>query len=283
MNLRKIIEKNSKSLKLLNFRSPYLDTELLLSKAMSISREELLINLDKKLTDKKQINEFNKLFKKRKKRMPIAYILGQKEFWKYRFYVNNSVLVPRPETETIVDNALKLIEPNQSKRILDIGTGSGCIIISIIKERPKCNGTAIDISSEALKVASTNAKIHHLSNKIKFININVDKFNSNKYDLIVSNPPYIKKLDLFRLEDDVRLYEPKMALDGGFDGFAEINKVIMSSSMLLKPNGSLIIEIDERQKKYVTKNLIKNGFFIYKICDDLSGKISTIISKRKLK
>ena len=107
MNLRKIIEKNSKSLKLLNFRSPYLDTELLLSKAMSISREELLINLDKKLTDKKQINEFNKLFKKRKKRMPIAYILGQKEFWKYRFYVNNSVLVPRPETELLI---LKLIK-----------------------------------------------------------------------------------------------------------------------------------------------------------------------------
>ena len=136
---------------------------------------------------------------------------------------------------------------------MDIGTGSGCIIISILKERPKCSATAIDISRKAIFVAKTNAKIHQLLNKINFININIDKFNSNNYDLIISNPPYINNVELNRLDDDIKFHEPKEALSGGYDGFRDIKKVIIKSKKLLKINGKLIIEIGHKQKTNLQK------------------------------
>ena len=126
----------------------------------------------------------------------------------------------------MIEESLKFIKYNKSKKILDIGTGSGCIVISLLKERPKCTATALDISKKAIKVAKTNAKLHHLGNKIEFINIDIDKYTSNKYDLIISNPPYIENVSLNRLDDDVKFYEPKLALSGGFDGFREIKKII---------------------------------------------------------
>ena len=168
-------------------------------------------------------------------------------------------------------------------KILDIGTGSGCLVISILNERRNCTASAIDISKEALKVAKINAKLHHLENKIKFFNIDIDKFNSNKYDIVISNPPYINKVDLNRLDEDVKLYEPRLALYGGITGFDEIKKIIKKSSKLLKYNGKLIIEIGDKQKDYTKKILLKNGYYINKICKDFSGKdrclVSTKISK----
>ena len=164
--------------------------------------------------------------------------------------------------------------------ILDIGTGSGCIIISILKERSKCRATAIDISNKALKNAKTNAKLHQLENKIKFINIDIDKFETSKYDLILSNPPYIKNVDYNRLDDDVRLFEPKLALSGGVDGFREIRKIIKKCSILLKDNGSLIIEIGDSQRNHSVEILKRNGFYVKKICKDLSGKDRCIISTK---
>ena len=169
----------------------------------------------------------------------------------------------------------------KSIKILDIGTGSGCIIVSLIKERPNVYATAIDLSKEALKVAKINAKLHHLENKIKFFNIDIDKFNSNKYDLIISNPPYINKVDLNRLDDDVRLYEPKLALYGGVTGFENIKKIIKNSYKLLKYNGKLIMEIGDKQKNFnVLKILKKNGFYINSICKDFSGKDRCLVSTK---
>ena len=210
----------------------------------------------------------------------MSYILGFKYFWKYKFYINKSVLIPRPETEQLIEQSLKYIPVEKSLKILDIGTGSGCLIISILKERPKCVATAIDLSNDALKVAKMNAKLHHLQNKIKFFNINIDKFNSNKYDLIISNPPYINKIDLNRLDDDVRLYEPKLALYGGVTGFESIKKIIKNSYKLLKYNGKLIMEIGEKQKNFSTKILVNNGFYINSICKDFSGKDRCLISTK---
>ena len=252
---------------------------MLLSKALNKKREKILTNLKKEI-NKKQLDKFNLYLSRRKKKEPIAYILGFKYFWKYKFIINKSVLVPRPETEQIVEETLNYLSDNESKKILDIGTGSGCIIVSVLKERSKCKAIAIDISSKALKVAKTNAKIHHLENKIKFINIDIDKFNYNKYDLILSNPPYISNIDLIRLDDDIRIYEPRESLSGGLDGYEEITKVIEKSSKLLKNNGKLIVEIGDTQKNNVLKLLKNNGFYINKTGKDLSGRDRCIVSTK---
>ena len=210
----------------------------------------------------------------------MSYILGFKYFWKYKFYINKSTLIPRPESEHLVECTLKYMPTSKSMNILDIGTGSGCLVISLLKERYNCIATAIDISKDALKVAKINAKLHQLENKIRFLNIDIDKFNSSKYDFIISNPPYINKVDLNRLDDDVRLYEPRLALYGGINGFDAINKVIKKSSKLLKCNGKLIIEIGHKQKNYAIKILQENGFYINEICKDFSGKDRCLVSTK---
>ena len=279
MNYQKILTDGDKFLKTNNIKSSKIDSELLLSKVLKKNREEILTSLNNKI-DEKKFNEFSHYLFRRKKKEPIAYILGFKYFWKYYFYVNKSVLIPRPDTEHIVEETLKYIPVNKSINILDIGTGSGCIIISILNERRKCKATAIDISNKAIKIAKTNAKLHHLENKIKFINMDIDKHNSNKYDLILSNPPYIKNIELSRLEDDIKCFEPKLALRGGLDGYEEIKKVIRKSSELLKERGKLIIEIGKGQKEQTLIFLKKNGFYINKICKDFSGKDRCIVSTK---
>ena len=279
MNNMDVLNYGSKLLKNSNINTHNLDSELILARVLNLTREELLINLDKKL-DRKNFKKYNNLILRRKKNEPIAHIFQNKEFWKYNFIVNGNVLIPRPETEIIVQELLKLTNYYSFKHILDIGTGSGCIIISLLKNRPFCNGTAIDISRKALKVAKSNAKMHHLENKIKFINNDIDKFNYNKYDFIVSNPPYISKSELKRLNSNVRLYEPKIALEAGIDGFREIKKIILRSKKLLKRNGKLFFEIGKKQKEFSICLLKKNGFYLNKICSDISSIPRVLISTK---
>ena len=175
------------------------------------------MNLNKKIK-KDLIKKFNYYLNLRKKNIPIAQILNYKFFWKYKFFVDKNVLIPRPETELIIEKILKILPLSSNKNILDIGTGSGCIAISLMKERPNCRITAIDKSKKAIKVAKKNAEMHQVKKKINFLNIDVDKYFSNKYDLIVSNPPYIKNSELLSLDKDVKFNEPKLALLGGFSG-----------------------------------------------------------------
>ena len=279
MNYIEILKSGENFLKKNNIKNSFLDTELILSKVLDKKREEIIINTNNELKNT-DIIKFKKYLIRRKQKEPIAYILGYKYFWRYRFLTNNSVLIPRPDTELLIEESLRCIPKNKSKKILDIGTGSGCIIISILKERPKCSATAIDISRKAIFVAKTNAKIHQLLNKINFININIDKFNSNNYDLIISNPPYINNVELNRLDDDIKFHEPKEGLSGGYDGFRDIKKVIIKSKKLLKINGKLIIEIGHKQKNKSAKILKENGYYINKISKDLSGKDRCIISTK---
>ncbi len=248
MNYLKAINYSNRILKENNILNYNLDSELLLAEALTNNREDILINLNKKI-EAKFLNKFKKLVSRRKKNEPMAHILQKKEFWKNTFFVNKDVLIPRPETELIVGEILEIVDINQSKSFLDIGTGSGNIIISIIKERFNSRATAIDISRKAIKIAKFNAKMHHLENKINFFNIDIDKFNYNKYDFIISNPPYINKFDLKRLDDDIKYFEPKLALEAGIDGLRDIKKLISRSSKLLKKNGHLIFEIGEKQKE----------------------------------
>ncbi len=279
MNYLKALKYGSKILKLNNIQNSNLDTELLLSEVLNSNRENILINLNKKLK-KKNFNQFKELILRRKNYEPIAYIVKKKEFWKHDFIVNKEVLIPRPETEIIVNKVLNLTKKETSKHILDVGTGSGCIVISVIKERPKFKGTAIDICKNALNVAICNAKIHHLENKIKFINIDIDKFNYNKYDLIVSNPPYINDIDLKRLDKNIKHFEPVSALKAGIDGLSEIRKLIRKSRKLLKINGKLIFEIGKNQVNEVRKLLYLNSFYLNEICKDIQSYPRVIISTK---
>ena len=279
MHYQEILRKGINFLKKNNIKNPYLDTELLLSKTLNRKREEILLNVFNKVQIR-EIKKFKYYLSRRKQKEPIAYIIGFKYFWKYKFLTNKSVLIPRPDTELIVEETLNYLSIDKSKKILDIGTGSGCIIISLLKDRPKCIATAIDISIKAINVAKTNAKLHQLENKINFINIDIDKYKSYNYDLIVSNPPYINSIDLNRLDDDIKFHEPKLALSGGSDGFRSINKVIKKSKKLLKINGKLILEIGHKQKNQTVKMLKENNFYINKIAKDLSKKDRCIVSTR---
>ena len=279
MNYLEAINYGNKLLKSNNIKNYSLDSELLLAKELKSTREKIIINLKDKLRPKK-LNHFKEFIIRRQNKEPMAYILNTKEFWKNSFFVNNNVLIPRPETEIIVQEVLNLTNKNSSKQLLDVGTGSGCIILSVIKERPKCYGIAIDISKKALNVAIDNAKIHHLQNKIKFINNDIDKFNYSKYDIILSNPPYIKNSELIGLESNIKLYEPKIALGAGVDGLREIKKLITKSKKLLKLNGKLIFEIGNNQLFYIMDILRKNSFYINKICYDLQNYPRVIISTK---
>ena len=279
MNYQEILRRGESFLKKNKIKNPFLDSELILSKVINKKREEILLNASTKVKNT-DIKKFNKYILRRRQKEPMAYILGYKHFWKYKFLTNKSVLIPRPDTELVIEETLKYLPINNSKKILDIGTGSGCIIVSLLKERPKCIATAIDLSKKAINVAKSNAKLHQLENKINFINIDIDKYNSYNYDLIISNPPYINSVELSRLDDDVIIHEPKSALSGGLDGFKEIKKVIKKSKKLLKINGKLIFEIGERQKYRCLEILYKNGFFVNKISKDLSGKDRCVVSTK---
>ena len=175
---------------------------------------------------------------------------------------------------------LKKVPKNQSLKFLDIGTGSGCILISILLERPKSTGIGIDISQTAINVAKYNAKMQQLKNRIKFINSDVDKFFSYKYDIIVSNPPYINKFNYRNLQKDVKDYEPKVALYGGLYGISMIRKVIKKSSKLLKSNGSLVLEIDNQVLRETNELLKKYNFYINDISKDLINKYRCIFSTK---
>ena len=279
MNIQTLLNQASKTLKQLSNTSSKLDSEILLSKIIKKNRKYLILNSNEELK-KENIKSFDYLVKRRKKGEPIAYLINKKEFWKQNFYINQNVLIPRPDTETLVEETLKLFNVNSKLNMLDIGTGSGCILISILKERRNFFGTGIDISKKAINVARFNAKMHQLSNRVKFYNSDVDNFLIGKYDLIISNPPYIKRKDLKCLEVDVRNFEPKLALDGGRDGFSEITKVISKTSMLLKKNGRFILEMGFGQKNRILNILKKNNFFINKVLKDYGKNDRCVISTK---
>ncbi len=280
MNYLQVLKFGSYKLKLNKIDTHILDSELLLSFILKSSREQILTNLSSNI-NKNNFKEFEKILSRREKKEPIAYITNNKEFWKNNFYVNNHVLIPRPETELIVEEVLKNTYINSSKSFLEVGTGSGCIIISILKERLKCSATAIDICKKALNIAKFNAKMHHLKNNINFINIDIDKIQDNKYDFIISNPPYIKKFNLRRLDQSVKLFEPHIALEAGIDGLREIKKLINNSKRLLKINGKLIFEIGKYQCEITKKILKENGYYINNVIKDISSVPRIIISTKK--
>ena len=279
MNIQEAIHEAVITLKGRDIKTPHLDSELILSKVIKKDRKYILLNF-KKILNKNDLINFKKLILRRKKGEPVAYLTNYKEFWRHRYFVNKNVLIPRPDTEILVEETLKIYDKTRKLKFLDIGTGSGCLLLSILKERQNFFGTGIDISKKALKVARFNAKLQHLNNRVKFYNSDIDKFFIGKYDLILSNPPYIKKLDLRYLDRDVVFYEPSLALNGGYDGFSEITKVIDRASYLIKKNGRLILEIGCYQRNEAIKKLKNKKFYINKIIKDYGKNDRCIISTK---
>ena len=273
------IKIGSNLLKARQIQTHILDSEILLSKALNKSREKILINLDQKINEK-DISIFKKYLMRRSKREPVAYILREKEFFSKKFYVNKNTLIPRPETEILVEKLLKIFKKKRVS-ILDIGTGSGCIIISLISSLKNSIGEGIDISKKAIQVAKKNALRHQLSNQIKFKTKSIDNLFINKFDLIVSNPPYIEKKAIKNLSEDIKRYEPRMALDGGNDGLDLIKKVIYKSREILKINGTLALEIGNEQIKKVSKILIDNNFRIKHVIKDYKKNVRCVIANYK--
>ena len=279
MNIETVIKKAFIDLKSKNIESALLDSEILMSKVLKEDRSSVLLNSERSLSNQDYKN-FRELISNRLKFKPIAYLTGQKSFWKYEFEINNKVLIPRPDSELIVEQVLKICQNKQKIKILDVGVGSGCLILSILKERKHFSGVGVDLSKDCINVCKINATKLRVQNRLKLFKTDIDNFDLGKYDLIVSNPPYIKKLDLKKLDKDVINYEPKLALDGGLDGLSKIRKVIKKSSELVKLNGKLIIEIAGDQKKMVKEILIENGFFVNKVAKDLSKNDRCIISTK---
>ena len=260
-------------------KSSLLDSELLISKAINKNREYIILNLDKEIKEDDYLN-FQRLVTERSQGKPMAYLIGKKYFWKYEFEIDGDVLIPRPDTELIIEQVLKIYKNKNRINFLDVGIGSGAILLSILKEKKGFLGTGIDISNNCLNICKKNAYKLEVYERVKLFKSNIDNFTKAKYDLIISNPPYIKKLDLNKLDKDVKDFEPKLALNGGLDGLTEIRKVIEKSTELIKKNGKLIIEIAFNQKNEVKKILKDNGFYIIAVIKDLAKNDRCIISKK---
>jgi len=279
MNIENILGKAFKQLNGSNIKNANLDCEILLSNTINKDREYIILNLKQNL-DKKYIDFFYNLIERRKKGEPVAYLIKKKEFWKETFYINKDVLIPRPDTEHLIEEVIKCTYEDSKLHILDIGTGSGCILLSILRERKKFNGVGIDISKKSINISRYNAKKLKLGNRAKFYISDVDNFLIGKYDVVISNPPYIENLSLKCLDRDVINFEPKLALDGGKDGFSEIIKVINKTSALIKKNGLFILEIGCSQKNKAIQILKNKGFYIKKVLKDYGKNDRCIISTK---
>ena len=279
MNIHSAIIEGTKILKKNFIVTANLDSEILLAKAVNKTRNYLLTNSNNEI-DEKEFNFFKKLIQKRSLRKPIAYITERKFFWDSEFYVTSDTLIPRPDTELLVEKALMLSQNKNKIKILDIGIGSGCILLSILKARKNFYGTGIDISKNCLNISKLNANKLGVNSRLKLFKSNVDKFSLGKYDLIVSNPPYINKHLIKYLESDVAHFEPKLALNGGLDGLSEIRKVIKKSSELIKKKGKFILEIGFDQKNKVIKLLNKEGFYINSTHKDFAHNDRCIVSTK---
>jgi len=277
MNIQSAIKEGISILQNRSIRTAKLDTEILMAKAIGKDRKYVVLNNNKDLQDD-NLRYFKRLIIERSTRKPIAYLINKKFFWNSEFFVTNDTLIPRPDTELIIEQILKLTKHKSTMNILDIGVGSGCILLTILKERKNFYGTGIDIDKNCLNISKINAKNLNVEARSRFYKTDVDKFAQGKYDLIVSNPPYINIYNLKYLDRDVINFEPKQALYGGLDGLSEIRKVIRKSSELIKKNGKFILEIGFNQKNKVINLLNEKGFYINSTLKDLAKNDRCIVS-----
>jgi len=265
--------------------SPRASAEILLATLLNLKRIDLYLRYDQPLL-KSELSGFKSLIKRRVNREPVAYIIGKKEFWSLDLEVNPDVLIPRPDTETLVEAALNCLKPVDSPQdsagqVLELGTGSGAIVLALASERPAYRYIATDISLKAIGVARTNAMRHQLESVVSFVAGNwLDPFSPNMpvFDMILSNPPYIPFEDIASLQPEVNRFEPLLALDGRSDGLHAIRQIIFSAHTLLKPQGVLLIEIGFNQKKAVTQLIQHCGHYHpFEIIKDYAGHYRVVV------
>jgi len=280
MNILNLLANGSRILKSKDIKTYVLDSELILSDILKSQREKLIINSNQSVSAK-VINNFNKLILRRTKKEPIAYILKKREFWSKDFFVNQNTLIPRPETELLCEQLIKIFK-GKSINFLDIGTGTGCILLTILSEINEAKGIGLDISKKAIDVAKRNSKNLNLTSRAKFFTRSLEEIYGYKFDLVVSNPPYIKSIDLKNLQEDVRKFEPKIALDGGKEGLDVIKKVIYKSKTILKKLGLLALEIGYGQHYKVSQILKKQGFKEELLIRDYRNNVRCIVARLKI-
>jgi len=281
--LRNIITSATNELIKSGSESARLDVTILLGYVLGVSRERLILDDDRIISDA-ELEKFNILLKKRINKEPIAYIIGKKEFWGLDFIVNHATLIPRPDSETLVEAALKranlLLGHNKDLTILDIGTGTACLLISLLWELPTAAGVGVDISEAALQIANKNAEIHGVKNRTQFIKSNWCKNINGKFDLIISNPPYIASNDKLSLMQDVALYEPHSALFSGIDGLDSYRELSAQVGERLNDGGFVLFEVGAGQAEQVALMLTENGLNIDEVKKDLNGIKRCVVAQK---
>ena len=278
MKTSEAINIGSKILKNRNITSHKIDAEIILSHVLKTSREKLLIN--EQAISYINLKRFKKIISRRSKKEPIAYIFNKKEFRSKDFYVVKNSLIPRPETELLIDPIIKKFK-GKSIYFLDMGVGTGCIMLSILSELNNTRGLGIDICNKAISVAKINLETMKLNKRASLKCRSIDTIYNKKFDLIVSNPPYIVKREINQLSEDIKKFEPQKALDGGHDGLDVIRKVIYKSKNILKLNGILALEIGRGQYYSVSNILRLNGFREIKKIKDYRDNVRCIFSTLK--
>lgn len=254
-----------------NIQSARLDAEVLLSHVLRQERIYLYVHFDEPM-EQNELSKFREYVKKRAQHVPIAYIIGEREFMGLPFKVTKDTLIPRPDTEILVENVLNNVDRDKEIEIVDIGTGSGAIILSLLVNLPKAQGKTVDISSKAIEVAKENAVNLQVNDRCEFfVGDLFAPLNGSKFDVIVSNPPYIPQKDIATLEDDVKEYEPVSALTDGGDGLSYYRRLLSEGKAYIKENGFIALEIGIYQSNDVKQIAMDNGWKDIKIIKDYAG------------
>lgn len=250
------------------------DARALIAHALNVERTTILAHGDRVLKSE-EIAVIEAFSARRLKREPVAYVVGRKEFWSLSFKVSPDVLVPRPETETVVELALDVIDGSAMRkeklRILDIGTGSGALLLALLSELENAVGIGTDISAAALEIARANAAHVNLDSRCQFVACDITAGIGDRFDLIVSNPPYIARGEIAGLAPEVRDHEPPIALDGGHDGLNLYRAIAAQASERLAPEGSLIVELGAGQELPVRTLFTNAGLAVGPVRRDLAG------------
>lgn len=280
MTIKEAIKKGTINLKIKGIEEPNLKARLLMQYVLNKSRQYILVYDNKQLTQAQEFQYFRNIEKLIKK-FPLQHITHQQEFMKMTFYVDENVLIPRPDTEILVEEVIQIAKKINAKKILDMCTGSGAIAVSLAKYIPDSRITAVDISNKALNIAKKNAKSNQVENQITFVESNLfENLPKEKYDIIVSNPPYIKNEKIKTLDKEVQK-EPKLALDGGIDGLDFYRAIIKQDYEYLKFNGYLCFEIGYDQKEEVMELIEQEEKYKDTYSKkDLYGNDRIIITKR---
>ncbi len=248
-----------------------LDSLILLTHALFCSKEYVIFNPDLELSSK-QKSDFFEFIERRAKREPVSQIIGKREFFGEEFLVTKDVLDPRPDSESLIELVLKTFsDKKQNLKILELGVGSGCLILTLLKAYKNAEGEGVDISKAALEICQKNAEKFVIKNRLKLEESDLFSAVKSKYDLIISNPPYIPRSEIEELEAEVKTFEPRFALDGGIDGLDFYRKIAASAKNFLNENGKIILEIGFGQKEEIIKIFSQNGFSFIESKPDLSG------------